>query len=121
MSLTPPNSAALFTSLTRISEIVPKDGNNSGTAASFRTLTVLMPSILTESMLGLEPATERPPLLSTWTPTWVVSVVIGLVDPAAREPIAIGRSKSSRDVFVSAMFETSDRDRLTRGGIHEPN
>jgi hypothetical protein len=32
---------------------------------------------------------------------------MGLVDPEEREPIAIGRSNNSRDVFVSARFETS--------------
>src|SRR5689334_11087307 len=65
ISLTPPNSAALLTSLTRISEIVPNDGNNSAAAELLRTLMVLIPSILTDSMLGFDPATERAPLLST--------------------------------------------------------
>src|SRR5262245_3612570 len=65
MSLTPPYSAALFISLTRISAIVPKEGNNSAAAEFDRTLIVLIPSILTESMLGFEPATDSAPALST--------------------------------------------------------
>ena len=48
-------------------------------------LTVLMPSRLEDSMAGLAPATERLPLASVSTPGWVVSVVIALVEPLARE------------------------------------
>ena len=57
--------------------------------------------------MGLAPAMEMLPLLSICTPGCVVSVVIGLVDPAPRDPMASGRSINSRPVFVSAMLETS--------------
>src|SRR3981189_3516182 len=92
MSLTPPNSAALLIWLTRISAIAPKEGNSSAVGALLRGLTLLMPSHEPESMLVLAPATERLPLESVCTPACVVRVDIGLVDPAPRDPIAMGRS-----------------------------
>src|SRR5215217_1201343 len=55
MSLVPPNSAVLLISLTRISAIVLNDGNNSANGAEERGPMLLMPSMLTDSMLGLEP------------------------------------------------------------------
>ena len=75
--------------------------------ALLRGLVELIPSILTDNILGLEPATERLPLLSTSTPGWVVRVVKALVEPVAREPMATGRSFSSLPSLVSAMLETS--------------
>jgi hypothetical protein len=107
MSLTPPNSAALLISLTRISAIAPNDGNSSLIGALLLGLTLLMPSMETESMLGFAPPTERLPLESVCTPACVVSVEIGLVEPLPRDPIATGRSTSSRPVFATAMLETS--------------
>ncbi len=68
---------------------------------------LLIPSMLTDSMAGLLPATERLPLLSINTPGCVVSVVMALVDPLAREAIATGKSTSSLPVLVSARLETS--------------
>jgi hypothetical protein len=66
-----------------------------------------MPSILTESMAGLAPAMEMPPLESVWTPGWVVNVEMTLVEPEALEESPTGRSTSSRADLVSAIFETS--------------
>src|SRR3954470_16931665 len=82
ISLTPPNSAALLISLTRISAMAPKLGNNSAIGALLRGLTLLMPSTDTEIMLGFAPATDRFPAESVCTPACVVSVEIGLVEPA---------------------------------------
>ena len=107
MSLTPPNSAALLISLTRISAMAPKLGNSSAIGALLRGLTLLMPSTETDSMLGLAPATERLPLESVCTPACVVSVEIGLVEPAPRDPMAIGRSRSSLPCLAFAMPEVS--------------
>ena len=107
MSLTPPNSAVLLTSLTRISAIESKEGNSSASGAEVRGPMLLMPSMLVESILGLVPTTEILPLASVCTPGCEVSVESGLVDPAERAVTAIGRSTSSRPVFVSAIFETS--------------
>src|SRR5215472_4864093 len=107
MSLMPLNSAVLLISLTRISAIPSNAGNSSAIGAVLRGLIVLMPSMLIDNMLGLLPATERFPLLSISTPACVVRVVIGLVEPRARDAMATGRSTNSRPCLVSAMFETS--------------
>ena len=106
-SLMPPNSAVLLISLTRISEIPSNAGNSSVIGPLFRALVVLMPSTLIETMSTFAPATEIWPLLSISTPGCVVSVLNALVEPAAREPSATGRSISSRPSFVSAILETS--------------
>src|SRR5207244_1802794 len=84
ISLTPPNSAVLLISLTRISAMPSNEGNNSAIGEPVLALDVLIPSRLIESMLGLLPATEIFPLLSICTPGCVVRVVMGLVEPAAR-------------------------------------
>ena len=107
MSLTPPYSAVLLISLTRISAIVSNDGNNSEMGELLRGLMELMPSMLIDSMLGFEPATDKLPLLSISTPGCVVSVVNALVDPAARDVIATGKSFNSRPNFDSAMLDPS--------------
>ena len=107
MSLTPPNSAVLFTSLTRISAIELNEGNSSANGAEVLGPMLLIPSILVESMLGLVPTTEMLPLASVCTPGCEVRVDSGLVEPVDLAVTAIGRSTSSRPVFVSAMFETS--------------
>ena len=107
MSLTPPNSAVLLTSLTRISAIELKEGKSSAKGAEVRGPMLLMPSMLVESMLGLVPTTEMLPLASVCTPGCEVRVESGLVDPLDRAVTEIGRSTSSRPVFVSAIFETS--------------
>src|SRR5215510_9202246 len=82
MSLTPPYSAVLLTSLTRISAIEFNEGNSSANGAEVRGPILLMPSILVESMLGFVPTTEMLPLASVWTPGCDVNVESGLVDPA---------------------------------------
>src|SRR5580700_5654657 len=97
MSLTPPYSAALLTSLTRISAMELKAGNISAIGPpavpeAARGPVLLIPSMLAESMLGLVPATEIFPAASVCTPGWLVRVEIGLVDPLVRVAIAIGRS-----------------------------
>src|SRR5580692_6478705 len=85
ISLMPPNSAELLTSLTRISAMVSNDGKSSLIGAAPLGLIVLMPSRLEVNMAGLAPATERLPLASVSTPGCVVNVVMALVDPLARE------------------------------------
>src|SRR5437660_5651308 len=104
MSLMPPNSALLLTSLTRISAMELNDGNNSASGADVRGPMLLMPSMLMDSMLGLIPATEIAPLASVWTPGCVVSVDRGVVDPVDRGVMALGRCTSSLPVLVAAMF-----------------
>src|SRR5215471_8644488 len=89
MSLTPPNSAELLTSLTRISAMELKAGNISAIGpptvpGDDRIVVLLIPSTLTESMVGLVPATEMFPLASVCTPGWLVRVERGLVEPPAR-------------------------------------
>src|SRR6266567_8519273 len=91
MSLMPPNSAVLLTSLTRISAIELKEGNNSANGAEVRGPMLLIPSILVESMLGLVPTTEMLPLASVCTPGCEVNVESGLVDPVDLAVTAIGR------------------------------
>src|ERR1700730_5400807 len=61
MSAMPPYSAALFSSLTLISAIVLKEGNNSLIGALPLTAMVLMPSRLTDNELGFDPATDMLP------------------------------------------------------------
>src|SRR5438552_12536959 len=107
MSLMPPNSAVLFTSLTRISAIELNDGNSSANGADVRGPILLMPSMLMDNMLGFDPTTDMAPFESVCTPGCVVRVDIGLVEPADRAVIAMGRSTNSRPVFVSAMLDTS--------------
>ena len=107
ISLTPPNSAVLLISLTRISAMPSNDGNSSAMGAPVLALEVLRPSRVMESIEGLLPATEILPAASVITPGCVIKVVIGLVEPPAREAIATGRSISSRPTLVSAILDTS--------------
>src|SRR6266702_4744154 len=94
MSLTPPNSAVLLTSLTRISAMELKEGNSSANGAAVRGPMLLIPSMLVESMLGLVPTTEMLPLASVCTPGCEVKVDNGLVEPVDRAVTAIGRSNN---------------------------
>jgi hypothetical protein len=84
ISATPPNSAELLISLTRISAMASNDGKSSVRGASLLTVIVLMPSTEVESWLGLVPATERFPLPWSCTPDSVTNVDMGLVVPNAR-------------------------------------
>ena len=113
MSLTPPNSALLLISLTRISAIPSNEGNNSEIGEEFRGLMVLMPSIEIESILGLEPATDMLPLASTSTPGCVVRVVNALVEPEA-EHVHAEPAELDRNVLASRQFA----DRFRPGGKH---
>ena len=56
MSLTPPNSAALLTSLTRISAIVPNDGNSSAVGAFVLTFII---AIIIHKTIGLRATEEQ--------------------------------------------------------------
>lgn len=87
--------------------MVLKDGNDSAIGDSLWTLIALTPSMLIESMASIPPGTDIFPALSVCTPACVVRVDIALVDPSPRELIPMGRSFSSRPLFVSAMLETS--------------
>ena len=85
ISATPPNSALLFDSLTRISSIELNEGNISFTGPEYSTPTDEIPSIVTLKSAAVVPVTARFPASSVCTPASVVSVEIGLVEPEERE------------------------------------
>ena len=85
MSATPPNSAPLFDSETRISSIELNEGNISLMGPEYSTPTDEMPSMVTERSAAVVPSTASWPLSSVCTPASVVSVEMGLVEPVERE------------------------------------